>query len=85
MPPKPNPSVHVKGEQTGYAMPTCSIYSPFGSFPDSIGSLYFREDVSHELQNRPLYLSDGENQLPSALKYRIGPIVDTRWYRGSER
>ncbi|PBL04304.1 hypothetical protein ARMGADRAFT_49043 [Armillaria gallica] len=44
--------------------------------------LYFKKDVSPELQNRPLYLSDKES-LPSAQKCRIGPIVDREWWRGS--
>ncbi|SJK99539.1 uncharacterized protein ARMOST_02844 [Armillaria ostoyae] len=50
-----------------------------------IESLCFKEDISNELQNRPLYLSDEENQLPGAQKDRIGPIVDREWWRGSER
>ncbi|PBL04311.1 hypothetical protein ARMGADRAFT_1057114 [Armillaria gallica] len=42
-------------------------------FAQQIGSLYFKEDVSTELQNRPLYLGDEENQLPNARNAELGP------------
>ncbi|SJK99614.1 uncharacterized protein ARMOST_02922 [Armillaria ostoyae] len=42
------------------------------------GSLYFKEDVSPELQD----WSEEDNQCPSAQKSRIGPIVDKEWWRG---
>ncbi|TFK72771.1 hypothetical protein BDN72DRAFT_762892 [Pluteus cervinus] len=47
-----------------------------------IGSLYFKEDVSPELQNRPLYLDETRNMSEAAQKYRIGPVVDESWWRG---
>ncbi|KAF8588661.1 hypothetical protein K439DRAFT_1613343 [Ramaria rubella] len=49
-----------------------------------IGSLYFKEDVSVELQQRPLFLHQGSDKDHSrtAEKYRIGPLVDRQWWRG---
>ncbi|PBK63880.1 hypothetical protein ARMSODRAFT_893717 [Armillaria solidipes] len=48
-----------------------------------IGSLFFKEDVSPELQSRPLYLTEKDNEEPAAEKYRIGPVVDRQyWFNG---
>ncbi|PBK67764.1 hypothetical protein ARMSODRAFT_1085806 [Armillaria solidipes] len=78
---------HIKGAQTGYVISDiCWLQYLFTLRKFSqIGSLYFKEDVSPELQDRPLYLSDEDNQRPSAQKYRIGPIVDREWWRGERR
>ncbi|KAG5652806.1 hypothetical protein H0H81_003575 [Sphagnurus paluster] len=53
-----------------------------------IGSLYFKEDVSPELQARPLFAFDADNSQDEghiSQKYRIGPIVDREWWRGARR
>ncbi|KAK0222803.1 kinase-like domain-containing protein [Armillaria nabsnona] len=88
----PNPPLqscwyHIKGVQTGYAMSDICWLQYFFTLRkfSQIGSLYFKEDVSPELQDRPLYLSDEDNQRLSAQKYRIGPIVDREWWRGERR
>ncbi|KAG6819122.1 hypothetical protein H0H93_015163 [Arthromyces matolae] len=51
-----------------------------------LGSLYFTQDVSAELQARPLFADDmdlsTETLRKAASKYRIGPLVDRQWYRG---
>ncbi len=45
-----------------------------------IGSLFFKEDVSPELQSRPLYLEEKDNEEPAAEKYRIGPVVEKQYW-----
>ncbi|KAK0229849.1 hypothetical protein EDD85DRAFT_939640 [Armillaria nabsnona] len=45
-----------------------------------IGSLFFKEGVSLELQNRPLYIKEEHNNEPAAEKYRIGPVVDKKYW-----
>lgn len=46
------------------------------------GSLYFKEDVSAELQERPLFAGDVPDQLKAfSERYRIGPISDRQWWR----
>ena len=52
------------------------------------GSLYFKEDVSAELQSRPLLAEGVGNGADSSVarfadKYRIGPLVDRQWWRGA--
>ncbi|PBK63885.1 hypothetical protein ARMSODRAFT_520005 [Armillaria solidipes] len=48
-----------------------------------IGSLFFKEDVSPELQSKSLYLTEKDNEEPAAEKYRIGPVVDRQyWFNG---
>ena len=50
-----------------------------------IGSLYFKHDVSTELQQRPLFSKDTvlDDRLRAAAdKYRVGPIADRQWWRG---
>ncbi|TFK39015.1 kinase-like domain-containing protein [Crucibulum laeve] len=44
------------------------------------GSIYYKEDVSSELQSRPLY-SSGEIEDICAERFRIGPSVDRLFYR----
>ncbi|KAL4244381.1 Mitochondrial inheritance protein 9 [Abortiporus biennis] len=49
-----------------------------------IGSLYFKEDVSEELQGRPLFSKSvnlDENLRKASEKYRVGPIADRHWWR----
>ncbi|KAI0781792.1 kinase-like domain-containing protein [Abortiporus biennis] len=50
-----------------------------------IGSLYFKEDVDEELQDRPLFadsvIMDGR-LLKASHKYRIGPVASRLWWRG---
>lgn len=53
-----------------------------------IGSLYFKDDVSPELQARPLFAVEEYNvddPTDISQKYRIGPIVDREWWRGGRR
>ncbi|KAG0707244.1 kinase-like domain-containing protein, partial [Suillus ampliporus] len=48
------------------------------------GSLYFKEDVVPELQTRPLFAGEVDDSLKCfAEKYRIGPLVDRHWWRGT--
>lgn len=49
-----------------------------------IGSLYFKEDVTPELQNRPLF-ADGNAGDSASEKYRIGPTVQRDFWRGERR
>lgn len=49
-----------------------------------IGSLYFKEDVTPELQNRPLY-ANGSACDSASEKYRIGPTVQRDFWRGERR
>ncbi|KAK0460534.1 uncharacterized protein EV420DRAFT_1478305 [Desarmillaria tabescens] len=44
-----------------------------------IGSLFFKEDVSPELQSQPLYAREKDNEELAAKKYRIGPAVDKQY------
>ena len=46
-----------------------------------IGSLYFKEDVTPELQTRPLYAKDFPDDGASEV-YRIGPTVQREFWRG---
>jgi hypothetical protein len=48
-----------------------------------IGSLYFKEDVSAELQAVPLlsgFIDTTTRQLSE--KYRVGPLINYQWWRG---
>ena len=48
-----------------------------------IGSLYFKEDVSEELQSLPLLAGNNDtDSAPFSEKYRIGPLIDRQWWRG---
>jgi hypothetical protein len=48
-----------------------------------IGSLYFKEDVSEELQSLPLFSSNKDATIAQlSEKYRIGPLIDRQWWRG---
>ncbi|KAL4243737.1 Mitochondrial inheritance protein 9 [Abortiporus biennis] len=50
-----------------------------------IGSLYFKEDVDEELQNRPLFADSvviDEQLLKASHKYRVGPVASRLWWRG---
>ncbi|KAL0945745.1 hypothetical protein HGRIS_014889 [Hohenbuehelia grisea] len=50
----------------------------------SIGSLYFKEDVSFNLQQRPLFANDVPPSYEAAKdKYRVGPLADRQHWRGS--
>ncbi|PBK95970.1 hypothetical protein ARMGADRAFT_924773 [Armillaria gallica] len=45
-----------------------------------IGSLFFKEDVGPELQSRPLYAREKDNEKPDAKKYRIRPVVNKQYW-----
>jgi hypothetical protein len=47
------------------------------------GSIFYKEHVSLELQNRPLY-AEGTSKDECSERFRIGPSVERRFYR-SER
>jgi hypothetical protein len=48
-----------------------------------IGSLYFKEDVSEELQSLPLFSENKDANIAQfSDKYRIGPLIDRQWWRG---
>lgn len=44
------------------------------------GSIFYKEDVSPELQSRPLY-AEGEIEDECSERFRIGPSVERRFYR----
>ncbi|KAL4243740.1 Mitochondrial inheritance protein 9 [Abortiporus biennis] len=49
-----------------------------------IGSLYFKEDVSRELQDRPLFsesINMDDKLHKASERYRIGPLTDRQWWR----
>ncbi|KAG9036864.1 Phosphotransferase enzyme [Tulasnella sp. JGI-2019a] len=48
-----------------------------------IGSLYYKEDVSPELQRRPLYATGAPASLGGADRFRIGPSVGSEFWSGS--
>ncbi|XP_006463190.1 hypothetical protein AGABI2DRAFT_207850 [Agaricus bisporus var. bisporus H97] len=76
-----------------FAMEQALLYQPFSQY----GSIYFTEDVSPELQDRPLYPPGRNIVYPPDLtpqaeppssgylsrKYKIGPTADRQWYRGA--
>jgi hypothetical protein len=45
------------------------------------GSIYYKEDVDPLLQARPLY-ADGQQPDDCSERFRIGPSVERRFYRG---
>ncbi|KAL0952751.1 hypothetical protein HGRIS_006980 [Hohenbuehelia grisea] len=48
-----------------------------------IGSLYFKDDVSSDLQQRPLFVGDVPPKYEAVKdKYRIGPLADRHYWRG---
>lgn len=47
-----------------------------------IGSLYYKEDVSEELQARPLYSKGSSHGLGGEDRFRIGPSVRREFWRG---
>jgi hypothetical protein len=48
-----------------------------------IGSLYFKEDVSEELQSFPLFSENKDSHIAQfSERYRIGPLIDRQWWRG---
>ena len=53
-----------------------------GTAFSQIGSLYFKGDVSPELQQRPLFLNEEDNESEPADLYRIGPSTDRLWWCG---
>ena len=56
----------------------CSLATiPFSQY----GSIYYKEDVDPQLQARPLY-AEGGQQDGSSERFRIGPSVEHRFYRG---
>lgn len=47
-----------------------------------VGSIYFKEDVSKELQDRPFYRNDFEGDQPASERFRIGPTVKREFWSG---
>jgi hypothetical protein len=48
-----------------------------------IGSLYFKEDVSEELQSFPLFSENKDSHIAQfSERYRIGPLINRQWWRG---
>jgi hypothetical protein len=48
-----------------------------------IGSLYFKEDVSPDLQAVPLLVGEvDDNTLKLSESYRVGPLINHQWWRG---
>ena len=66
------------------AMQVAKMEHVFGSRPFSqIGSLYYKEDVTPELQARPLYTENFTPYADEHERFRIGPLVDWQILRGS--
>ena len=58
------------------------LYDNLASVPFSqYGSIYYKEDLDPSLQARPLY-ADGVPTDSCAERFRIGPSVERRFYRG---
>lgn len=58
------------------------FYVKLASIPFSqYGSIYYKEDVSPELQALPLY-AEGTPEDECSERFRIGPSIDRRFYRG---
>jgi hypothetical protein len=56
----------------------------FGVRFSQIGSIYFKEDVDPHLQSRALLRNAHDHIRASDVeKYRIGPIADWSWWRGT--
>ncbi|KAJ3543353.1 hypothetical protein NMY22_g3172 [Coprinellus aureogranulatus] len=45
-----------------------------------IGNIYYKEDVSRELRERPLY-SDSDSATPNSERFRIGPTINREFWR----
>jgi len=59
-----------------------SLLSDLAAIPFSqCGSIYYKEDVDPLLQTRPLY-AKGEQHDDCSERFRIGPSVERRFYRG---
>lgn len=50
-----------------------------------IGCIYYKEDVTEELQARPLYAKGSSHGLGGEDRFRIGPSVRREFWRGSRR
>ena len=57
-------------------------YALCSRFFSQIGSLYYKEDVSEELRQRPLYDSTRTPETPNSSRFRIGPTIERDFYRG---
>lgn len=58
------------------------LMSNLASIPFSqYGSIYYKEDVDPRLQERPLY-AEGIDEDELSGRFRIGPSVERRFYRG---
>ncbi|RDB28207.1 Altered inheritance of mitochondria protein 9, mitochondrial [Hypsizygus marmoreus] len=80
----------IRGDQTRHAVTIIMVNNLMTSRSafSQIGSLYFKKDVSPELQARPLFENPEDNVDDDdhvSQKYRIGPIVDRQWWRGARR
>lgn len=77
---------------TMFAMERALLSQPFSQY----GSMYFADDVSPELRDRPLYPTGQSLVYPPDVslvnppsseylsrKYKIGPTADRQWYRGA--
>ncbi|PSR78909.1 hypothetical protein PHLCEN_2v7258 [Hermanssonia centrifuga] len=81
------PLVTDGGDAATMLFEFAGIEKKFQRVPFSqIGSLYFKEDVSPELQDRPLFHAaacDLDDIFQAAAKrYRVGPISNRQWWRG---
>ncbi|RDB16570.1 Altered inheritance of mitochondria protein 9, mitochondrial [Hypsizygus marmoreus] len=80
----------IRGVPTAQALGRIITTTLLTSRPafSQIGSLYFKADVSPELQARPLFADPERNVVDAehfSQKYRIGPITDRQWWRGARR
>lgn len=74
----------VKGQPGPLAVQLATLQHSMLKLPFSqFGSIYYKEHVSKEIQDRPLYAKDiPEDEISK--DFRIGPSVDRQFYR-SER
>ncbi|KDR84192.1 hypothetical protein GALMADRAFT_205913 [Galerina marginata CBS 339.88] len=72
----------IASDSSRYIFDITEILSQLSAIPFSqYGSIYFTEDVEPSLRSIPLY-AEGEKSDVCSERFRIGPSVDRRFYRG---
>lgn len=74
--------LNMASNTSRYIFDTAQLLSQLSAISFSqYGSIYFKDDVDPLLQSRPLY-ANGEQSDDCSKRFRIGPSVDRRFYRG---